>query len=126
MPDTRPKILIIEDDVDTRKALNIRLRANEYDTEFAGDAISAVKVAVDTMPDLILLDLGLPGGDGFMLIERFQQLAKLSCVPIVVLTGRDAEPNQQRAEELGVEAFFQKPAENEALLSKIGEILNTA
>ena len=122
---TKPtkKILIVEDDADTRRALNIRLRSHEYETAFAGDAISAVTVARNEAPDLILLDLGLPGGDGFLLMERFETLPELSSVPVVVLTGRDEHPNKRRAEALGAKAFFQKPADNEQLLSRISTIL---
>ncbi len=55
------KILIIEDDADLRRALNVRLRASEYETAFASDAVMALSIAKKEAPDLILLDLGLPG-----------------------------------------------------------------
>ena len=68
---TNKKILIVEDDADVRLGYQILLKANGYDTFFAGDSVSAVSEARKHQPDLIILDLGLPGGDGFIVLERF-------------------------------------------------------
>jgi len=117
------KILIIEDDIDLRRALNIRLRANNYDTVFAGDGIMALSVARKERPDLILLDIGLPGGDGFVVMERMKNIADLACIPVVVLTARDPQSNKTKAMELGAEAFLQKPVDDAELLSAIAKAL---
>ena len=119
----KTKILIVEDDVDVRRGLNIRLRANGYDTAFAQDAISAISEARKSKPDLIVLDIGLPGGDGFVVMERFRDIASLACIPIVVLSARDPIANRQKAIDAGAVAFFQKPADNEQLLSTIVKAL---
>src|SRR5438874_622948 len=92
-------IMLIEDDADTRKGLLLRLRANQYETVWAEDAISAVAIVAKEKPDLILLDLGLPGGDGFLVMERLQAI---SCpAPIIVLSGSDPTLNQNRALKAG-------------------------
>ena len=117
------KILIIEDDQDMRRALNIRLRASDYDTAFAADAVMAISIAKSERPDLILLDLGLPGGDGFLVLDRMKNIATLACTPVIVVSARDPEKNRQRAIAAGAEAFFEKPIDNSALLKCIQQTL---
>ena len=116
---TKKKILIVEDDQDMRRALNVRLRANNYDTAIATDAIEALSIAKKEKPDLVLLDLGLPGGDGFMVMDRMKDIASLSCLPVIVVSARDPEGNKVRALSAGAAAFFQKPVDNEQLIAAI-------
>jgi DNA-binding response OmpR family regulator len=119
----KSKILIVDDDLPTRQALNLRLRANGYDTAFAPDAIAAVSEARRIQPDLVLLDLGLPGGDGFRVIERLRAIAAFGSLPIVVLSAREPAVNEERALAAGAAAFLQKPADNDALLAAIRRAL---
>jgi two-component system KDP operon response regulator KdpE len=119
----RNKILIIEDDLDLRRGLNLRLRANNYDTAFAADAVMALSIAKKEAPDLILLDLGLPGGDGFLVLERMKSIASLACTPVIVLSARDPKANEKRALDAGAEAFFQKPVDNQELMTAIQRAL---
>jgi DNA-binding response OmpR family regulator len=118
------KILIVDDDPDLRQALRLRLRANHYDTVNAGDGYSAIAQAYKEHPSLIILDLGLPAGDGFVVLERLQKDDKLSAIPVVVLTARDPQSNEQRAMQAGAAAFFQKPADNAELLNVIRATLS--
>lgn len=113
------KILIVDDDPDLRQALRLRLRANEFDTVQACDGYSAIAAAYKERPDLIILDLGLPAGDGFIVLDRLQKDDKLSTIPVIVLTARDPMGNERRALESGAVAFFQKPADNLELLQLI-------
>jgi len=117
------KILIIEDDHDIRRGLNVRLRANDYETAFASDAVMALSIAKKEAPDLILLDLGLPGGDGFVVLERMKNIASLACTPVIVVSARDPKTNEKRALDAGAEAFFQKPVDNKDLLIAIQRAL---
>ncbi len=117
------KILIIDDDNDIRRALHIRLRAHGFDTVFATDGLSATNTALKEAPDLILLDLGLPAGDGFVVMERLQKNTKLSCIPVIVLTARESRGNEEKARAAGCCAFFQKPADNDDLISAIDKAL---
>lgn len=118
----KPKILIVDDDPDLRKGLNLRLRANHYDTAYASDGFSAIAMAQKERPDLIILDIGLPAGDGFVVLNRLQQSAALSVIPVVVLTARDPEAHRDRTLKAGAIAFLQKPADNNELL----EVVRTA
>jgi DNA-binding response OmpR family regulator len=115
----KPKILIVDDDPDLRRGLNLRLRANDYETAFATDGVSAIAIAQKERPSLIILDLGLPAGDGFSVLERLQQSAHLASIPVIVLTASDPPPTRERLMKAGATAFFQKPANNGELLSAI-------
>jgi DNA-binding response OmpR family regulator len=121
-----PKILIVDDDSDLRHGLNLRLRANHYDTAYACDGFSAVAVAMKERPDMIILDIGLPAGDGFVVLERLQQSATLATIPVIVLTARDPQYNRERVMKAGAAAFFQKPANNAELLGAIRSVLSPA
>src|ERR1700737_5038244 len=92
----KSKILILDYDPDLRRALKIRLRANNYDTVQASDGYSAISVAQKEQPNLIILDLGLPAGDGFVVLERLQNSDALSGLPVIVLTARDPQSNEQK------------------------------
>ena len=120
------KIMIVDDDPDLRQALRLRLRANHYDTVNAGDGYSAIALAYKEHPDLIILDLGLPAGDGFVVLDRLQKDDKLSTIPVIVLTARDPQSSEQRAMQSGASAFFQKPADNAELLDVIRASLTRA
>jgi two-component system KDP operon response regulator KdpE len=113
------KILVVDDDPDLLKALRLRLRANDYDIATAGDGYSAIATAQKERPDLVVLDLGLPVGDGFVVLERLQKSNALSGVPVIVLSARDPQGNEERALKAGATAYFQKPADNEELLNVI-------
>ena len=113
------KILIVDDDPDLRQALRLRLRANHYDTVHAVDGYSAIAQAYKEHPNLIILDLGLPAGDGFIVLDRLQRDDKLSGIPVIVLTARDPQTTEQRSLQAGATAFFQKPADNKELLDVI-------
>ena len=119
----KPKILIVDDDANLRRALKIRLRANHYDTVQASDGYSAIAVAQKEQPNLIILDLGLPAGDGFVVLERLRDSDHLPSTPVIVLTARDPQSNKQQTLQAGATAFFQKPVDNSELLAVIRESL---
>ena len=117
------KILVIEDDADVRTLLKIRLSNEGYETAFAWDAVTALTIARKAEPDLIILDLGLPGGDGYVVMERLQSLAPLSMVPIVVVSARSAETQTDPALAAGAAAFIEKPIDMERLLGVVRDAL---
>jgi DNA-binding response OmpR family regulator len=116
-------ILIVEDDADIRALLSLRLRQRSYDTSFATDGMTAVTVARREQPDLIVLDLGLPAGDGFTVMERMRAITSLADVPVVVITAREAATNREKAEALGAVAFVEKPIDFDQLLETIDALL---
>jgi DNA-binding response OmpR family regulator len=118
-PMNRAKIMIVDDDPDLRQALSLRLRANHYDTVNVCDGYSAIAMAQKEKPHLIILDLGLPAGDGFAVLKNLQDYPTLSMIPVIVLTARDPDGNAKRTLTSGAVAYFQKPADNEKLLGAI-------
>jgi len=114
-----PKILVIEDDPVTRRIIDVQLRAAGYETALAFDGMTALRTAQKERPDLVILDLGLPGGDGFNVMERFKQLTPLSTIPIIVFSARDPAQYKERALNAGAVAFLPKPLDNEALLAAV-------
>jgi DNA-binding response OmpR family regulator len=117
------KILIVEDDPDVREGMHVRLKANGYDTFFAADALSVVAAARNHLPDLIILDLGLPGGDGYLVMERLNRIPAQALIPVIVVSARDVRGNQERALKAGAKAFLQKPVDNAELLAVIRQAL---
>jgi CheY-like chemotaxis protein len=117
------KILVVEDDADVRMGLHVRLKANHYDIVFAVDALSAVTEARKHEPDLILLDLGLPAGDGFLVMDRIKAVPALAIIPIIVVSARSGAANRERALKAGAKAFLEKPVDNAELLAVIRQAL---
>ena len=113
------KILIIEDDPDTQKGLATLLKAEGFIPSFVADGATALSVAAKEQPSVILLDLGLPAGDGFIVLDRLAKHPTLSGVPVIVVSARDPAVNKPKALQAGAVAFFQKPADFEALLTAI-------
>jgi DNA-binding response OmpR family regulator len=117
------KVLIVDDDAQIRIGMNARLRASGYETAFAQDCVAAVSTALREKPDAILLDIGLPGGDGFLVLKRLQANSNLAHIPVIVVTAREPDQNEKRALESGAVAFFQKPVENDELLSTLSDLI---
>jgi len=117
------KILIVDDDQDIRRLLGVRLKTKGYDTVFAGDAISAVNQARHERPDLILLDLGLPAGDGFVVMERLKAIPALEGIPVIVVSARDPQIESDHLVEAGVDVFFRKPFDYDELVLAIERAL---
>jgi CheY-like chemotaxis protein len=117
------KILIVDDDPDVRLAMHVRLRSAGYQTLFATDALTSVTEARKHLPDLIILDLGLPGGDGYVVIDRLKRHPVTAVIPIVVVSARDLHANQARAIAAGATVYLQKPVNNTELLAIIRQTL---
>ncbi len=113
------KILVIEDDQVAREILARWLRESGYETAFGFDAISAVGIARKEQPDLIVLDIGLPGGDGFVVMERLKALPSLAQIPVIVFTVQDTETNRERARAAGAQVFLDKASGHDELLAAI-------
>jgi len=120
---SKKKIMIVEDNTDLVNALTKRLRANSYDTIFALDAVKAIQLAHEEKPDLIILDIGLPKGDGFSVMKKLDRSVNLSKIPVIVMTAQNNVMTFKRSFRAGVAAFFQKPVDDLQLLSIVETVL---
>jgi DNA-binding response OmpR family regulator len=119
---TQKKILVVDDDPDVRLSLHVRLKANDYNVVFAVDGVSGISEARRHMPDLILLDLGLPAGDGYSVLKRLRANDNLALIPVIVVSGRDRNASRDPSLEAGARMFLQKPVDNGRLLSAIRQV----
>ena len=115
----KKKILVVDDSAETRLVVSARLKKHGYDTVFAADALQAIAVARQTQPDAILLDLGLPGGNGFIVLERLKANTTLACIPVIILTADESLESELKGLEAGAAAFLHKPAQEEALIAAV-------
>jgi DNA-binding response OmpR family regulator len=110
------KILIVEDDPKIAFGLCVRLKANGYITWVAEDAITALRLTLSHKPDLIVLDISLPAGNGLTLAERLCELPEACETPIIIATG-SADPRlSEKALEIGAVALLRKPYHADTLL----------
>ena len=113
------KILVVEDDQKIAMALVIRLKGNGYNASIAPDAITGASQARAIKPDLILLDISLPGGNGFQLAETFLRMPETNGTPVIFITASKSPELMQKVEELGAIGLFEKPFDTEKLLGAI-------
>lgn len=117
------KILVVEDALESWTLLRSILLAHRYHPIWAADGIQALSEARKHQPHAILLDLGLPGGDGLVVLERLKNNRLLSAIPVIVVTARDPGVAEQKARECGAAAFLQKPVKADALIATIRGVL---
>lgn len=116
-PEAEKHVLIVEDDPAIARALELRLSARGYAVKTAFDAVSAATVARRFTPDVALLDISMPGGDGFLVAERLQ--AMNANMPFIFITANSWPELRERAEAIGATGFFEKPFVAEELMQAI-------
>ena len=115
---TNASILIVEDDVKIAHALAVRLKAQGYHPRVAHDGLSGVRSAATNNPDLVLLDISLPAGNGFTVAESIQANIP-NPIPMIFLTANRRPEFRERAKALGAVDFFEKPFEADALVAAV-------
>ncbi|MEA2624304.1 MAG: hypothetical protein QOD06_349 [Candidatus Binatota bacterium] len=110
------RVLIVEDDAPTRRLLTDFLKMNGFTPLAVGSGEEALPLAEGQQPNLIILDIGLPGMDGWEILRRLQSSAGTASIPIVMLTCYDAVEDLIRAYSFGATYFIAKPYNQEELL----------
>jgi DNA-binding response OmpR family regulator len=111
----KPLILVAEDSLDGREMMSTLLRLKGYEVIAAADGVQAIDLALKNAPDLILIDLELPRLDGISVIRNVRRSAKLSGVPIIIVSGHDPSRYEAAALAAGCTEYLLKPIDFERL-----------
>jgi DNA-binding response OmpR family regulator len=117
----KSKVLVVDDEQDVAKALKARLKANGFNVVLAYDSVQAFTIANQEKPDLILLDIMIPGGGGFVVAERLKQSHATDRIPIIFLTGIPG--GEEQASKIGASGYVMKPYHPDELLETIRRAL---
>ena len=117
------RILAVDDQEDNRQILRDRLTAAGYELVEAVDGEQAVETAERMVPDLILMDIQLPGIDGYEATRRIKANPLLKAIPIIAVTSYALSGDDEKAFEAGCDAYIRKPFSPRALLVKIREYI---
>ena len=119
MSEAKQKVLVVEDNKEHLMALVIRLRSLGFEAISAGDGVTATMMANREKPDAILLDLGLPAGDGFVVLKRLKSSVATVSTPVIVVSARPPAVNRALSIDQGAIGFLQKPVKTQELLSML-------
>lgn len=120
----RKTILLVEDNEDAKRSMQRLLEMEGYRIFAASDAFAALQIAGEALPDVVVMDIGLPGMDGYELSRRLRRGGKLSGARFIAMTGWGAERDREAAVEAGFDAHLIKPVDFDQLLAEIRETSN--
>lgn len=120
---SRPRVLLVDDDPMQRQLLHTLLEPDGYDLATAADGGEAMRAVAEELPDLILLDVRMPGLDGFGVIERLKQDDWTSAVPVIMLTAAEDHGDRLHALQLGAEDLLRKPVDRAELRARVRSLL---
>ncbi|HWW00539.1 MAG TPA: response regulator [Candidatus Acidoferrum sp.] len=118
------KILIVDDDPDMVEMLRLTLHNEGYAIRTAVNGREALRKALVSAPDLVVLDLIMPGLHGFNVCERLRNHAATASVPIIMVTALPGELPRSAGMELGADVYIRKPFEIQELVSRVGDLLH--
>lgn len=116
------KILVVDDEEDIAANLRMRLEVTGYEVLVASDGNTAYEMAKSENPDLMVLDLTLPGMDGYQVCRLLKFDDKYKHIPIIMLTARTQAEDREWGEKVGADCYMTKPYEMKELLDKIKEL----
>ena len=116
----RRRIVVVDDNPDAANTLATILRMSGHEVHIATDGHSAIELAIRVRPEVMLLDIGLPGLDGFSVAKRLRAESSLAHMRIIAVTGIGDEGDRQRAMEAGIDQHLIKPVDPAFLQSLLG------
>lgn len=119
-----PKILIADDSRFQREVLASFLKPKGFDTVFAVDALQAWMAALRSAPELILLDIQMPGGTGIEVLKRLRMSSKTQHIPVIVVSSEEDPQTEAMARNLGAADFLHKPVTGEQLCAAVDRALH--
>ncbi|MDD5730893.1 MAG: response regulator [Candidatus Omnitrophica bacterium] len=122
MSGEKKKILVVDDEADIVSLLKIRLEASGYEVCTAGDGNSGYEKAKSEHPDLIILDLMLPGMDGYQVCRLLKFDQNYRAIPIIMLTAKSQKDDKDWGQKVGADCYLTKPFEAKEILEKIKEL----
>jgi CheY-like chemotaxis protein len=117
-------VLLVDDDKTVLLGTGMRLKSMGYTVYTAKDAVSAVSAVRKNEPDVVVLDISLPAGDGFLVADRLQNLVGSAATPIIFITASDDPALRERAKKLGALGFLKKPFDATSLADAIESALS--
>ena len=119
----RPKVLIAEDEETIVESLSFLMEKEGYDVSIATDGQMAIAMIVRDLPDMVLLDVMMPGCDGFDVVRAVRANPQTRPVPIMMLTAKTREVDRRKGLELGVDDFVTKPFSTRDVVSRVKAML---
>jgi CheY-like chemotaxis protein len=116
------KILIVED-VEYNRDLLVQLLEDDYEVVTAADGAAGIEAAVRHRPDLILMDLSLPGVDGWEATRRLKARPETAAIPVIALTAHAMQGDEERARACGCDDYLTKPIDEDQLFAKLAQLL---
>lgn len=117
------KVLVIEDELSIQKVIKTNLSANGYTVICVSSGEEGMESLLSDKPDLVLLDLLMPGISGWEVFSKMKEDARLSHIPVIVITASGWGDGLKKLRDMGVQDFLSKPFELNELLQKVEKIL---
>ncbi len=118
------RLLVVDDEAKLLRAVAVALRGEGYDVTTARAGAEALILVAQSLPDLVISDIRMPGMDGYRLARKLRESARTALIPIVFLTAKDAIEDRVEGFRAGVDAYLTKPFEPDELIAVVAGILN--
>ena len=118
------KVLVVDDEIHIVHVVAIKLRSNGFEVVTASNGAEAYDLACSEKPDIIVTDLQMPIMNGVELVDKIRQNEQIKCIPVIMLTGRSFNIDNEKKEQLKISYCIGKPFSPRELLEKIEDILS--
>ncbi len=118
-----PTVLVVDDDPDIRELVQLKLDLSGYTTIVAGDGIEALQRVAEAQPDLVILDVMMPGLSGFAVCEQLRDDPETARLPVILLTAKAQESDLERGFAAGAVDYLVKPFSPRELVSRVSSVL---